>query len=213
MMNRRRMLAGLVALPLATAASGGEALARRKKPKKKAATTRTWSTEEPRERIRRKYFPDVELQTHRGESVRFYQDLVKDKSVVFSFMYATCEGICVPTTANLRRVHKLLAARMGKDLHFYSFTLRPEVDTVAVLQRYAAEQKVGAGWSLLTGTPDDLERLRRSLGFTDPDPVRDADRTNHAGVLKYGNEPKMYWGGCPALIKPELIAENISRIA
>ena len=38
----------------------------------------------------RDYFPNVELTTHRGEQVRFYDDLIKGKVVVINFMYATC---------------------------------------------------------------------------------------------------------------------------
>jgi len=36
------------------------------------------------------YFPNVELTTHRGDQVRFYDDLIKGKIVVINFMYATC---------------------------------------------------------------------------------------------------------------------------
>lgn len=37
------------------------------------------------------YFPNVELITHLGERVRFYDDLLKDKVVLINFMYATCQ--------------------------------------------------------------------------------------------------------------------------
>lgn len=38
----------------------------------------------------RDYFPNVELTTHNGDRVRFYDDLIKGKVVVINFMYATC---------------------------------------------------------------------------------------------------------------------------
>ncbi len=38
----------------------------------------------------RNYFPNVELTTHNGDQVRFYDDLIKGKVVVINFMYATC---------------------------------------------------------------------------------------------------------------------------
>ncbi len=37
-------------------------------------------------------FPNVELTTHLGQKVRFYDDLIKGKVVVINFMYATCTG-------------------------------------------------------------------------------------------------------------------------
>jgi cytochrome oxidase Cu insertion factor (SCO1/SenC/PrrC family) len=36
------------------------------------------------------YFPNVELTTHRGDQVLFYDDLIKGKVVLINFMYATC---------------------------------------------------------------------------------------------------------------------------
>jgi cytochrome oxidase Cu insertion factor (SCO1/SenC/PrrC family) len=36
------------------------------------------------------YFPNVELTTHNGDQVLFYDDLIKGKTVVINFMYATC---------------------------------------------------------------------------------------------------------------------------
>ena len=38
----------------------------------------------------RNYFPNMELTTHNGDRVRFYDDLLKGKVVVINFMYATC---------------------------------------------------------------------------------------------------------------------------
>ena len=58
-----------------------------------------------RERIRQRYFPNLVLTTHEGDKVKFYDDLVKDKIVVFNMFYAKCEGICSPVTRNLARVH------------------------------------------------------------------------------------------------------------
>ncbi|NJL28528.1 MAG: hypothetical protein HC897_11885 [Thermoanaerobaculia bacterium] len=36
-------------------------------------------------------FPNVVLRTHEGKTVRFYDDLVKDKIVMINFMYAECK--------------------------------------------------------------------------------------------------------------------------
>ena len=46
------------------------------------ATPHTFSVVEP--------FPNVLLQTHDGRTVRFYDDLIKGKTVALNFMYATC---------------------------------------------------------------------------------------------------------------------------
>jgi protein SCO1 len=165
-----------------------------------------------RERTRQKYFPNLSLTTHEGKTVRFYDDLVKDKIVIFNFMYAKCEGICTPITRNLVRLQKVLGDRMGKDMFMYSFTLKPKEDNVMALHHYAEMHKATKGWLFLTGSADDMELLRRKLGFVDPDPQVDKDLSNHIGVLKYGNEPLERWGGCPGMSDPEWIAEMLSWV-
>jgi protein SCO1/2 len=172
-----------------------------------------WTAAPAREQIRRRYFPNVVVETHDGRRARFYDDLVRDKIVTLNMFYATCEGICVPTTANLVRVQRLLGARVGRDIFMYSLTLKPELDTPAVLRRYAREHGLQRGFSLLTGRADDLELLRRRLGFTDPDPALDADKSNHTGMLRIGNEPLQIWTACPGLGKPASIARSILSVA
>ncbi|MFZ2404497.1 MAG: SCO family protein, partial [Methylobacter sp.] len=57
--------------------------------------------------IRRKSaFPNVPLITHEGQVVRFYDDLIKNKTVMINFMYVRCGDICPGMTANLKRVQK-----------------------------------------------------------------------------------------------------------
>jgi len=165
-----------------------------------------------RERIRQRYFPNLVLTSHEGRKLKFYDDMVKDKLVIFNMFYAKCEGICSPVTRNLVRVQKLLGDRVGKDIFMYSFTLKPKEDNVMALKHYAEMHKVQPGWLFLTGSPDDMETLRQKLGFTDPDPVLDKDTSNHIGVVKYGNEPLERWGGCPGMSTPEWIAETISWV-
>ena len=165
-----------------------------------------------RERIRQRYFPNLVLTTQEGKKVKFYDDLIKDKIVIFNMFYAKCEGICSPITRNLVRLQNLLGDRVGKDIFMYSFTLKPKEDNVMALQHYAHMHKVKPGWFFLTGAPDDMETVRRKLGFVDPDPEVDKDLSNHIGVIKYGNEPLERWGGCPGMQAPEWIAETLSWV-
>ena len=165
-----------------------------------------------RERIRQRYFPNLVLTDQNGRKLKFYDDLVKDKIVIFNMFYAQCEGICTPITRNLLRLQKVLGDRVGKDIFMYSFTLKPKEDTVAALKHYAQMHKVKPGWLFLTGSVDDMETIRRKLGYVDPDPEVDKDRSNHIGVIKYGNEPLERWGGCPGMQTPEWIAETLSWV-
>ena len=165
-----------------------------------------------RERIRQRYFPNLVLTSHEGTKLKFYDDLIKDKIVIFNMFYAQCEGICSPITRNLVRLQKILGKRVGKDIFMYSFTLKPKEDNVKALAHYAHMHKVAPGWLFLTGSADDMETLRRKLGYVDPDPEVDKDKSNHIGVIKYGNEPLERWGGCPGMQSPEWIAETLSWV-
>lgn len=177
-----------------------------------AQVPRTFKNISSRERIRDRYFPNLILTNHEGKKVRFYDDLIKDKIVILNMMYVKCNGICMPTTMNLMRVQKLLGDRVGKDIFMYSFTLKPEEDSVAALRHYAHMHHIQPGWSFLTGSPADMETVRRKLGYVDPDPEVDKDKSNHIGVIKYGNEPLERWGGCPALSKPTWIVKTLSWV-
>ena len=202
-LKRRNLVAALAAAPLAA-----PLLTYAQAPD----SPRKFKQISSRERTQQRYFPNLVLTTHEGQKVKFYDDLVKDKIVIFNMMYAKCEGICVPVTRNLVRLQKVLGERVGKDIFMYSFTLKPKDDTPAALKHYAQMHKVKPGWLFLTGSVDDMETLRRKLGYVDPDPVVDKDISNHIGVLKYGNEPLERWGGCPGMQSPEWIAETLSWV-
>src|SRR5678810_1284767 len=95
-----------------------------------------------RERIRERYFPNLVLTDQNGRKLKFYDDLVKDKIVIFNMFYAQCQGICTPITRNLVRLQNVLGDRVGKDMFMYSFSLKPKDDTVAALKHYAQMHKV-----------------------------------------------------------------------
>ncbi len=172
------------------------------------ATPTRWRNIPARDRIRAR-IPNVEVIAHTGQKFRFFDDLIYGKRVIINFMYAQCEGICVPVTQNLVKVQELLRDHVGKDLFIYSITLNPEQDDVAALRHYAEMHGVGPGWLFLTGRPEDMEALRVALGFTDPDPVRDADKSNHIGNLLLGNEPELSWSANPGQLDPEYLARMI----
>lgn len=176
------------------------------------ASESKFATTSSRERIREQYFPNVVLTTHEGKKVRFYDDLIKDKIVLLNFMYVKCDGVCMPVTMNLKRVQELFGERMGRDVFIYSFTLKPQEDTVASLRQYAEMHHVKPGWIFLTGSVDDMELLRRKLGYVDPDPEVDKDKSSHLGVIKYGNEALERWGGCPGLSKAASIVKAVSWV-
>src|SRR5689334_16136911 len=163
----------------------------------------------PRELLQRRHLPNVELITQDNQKVHFYTDVVKDKRVVIQFMFTRCKDICPVITHHLAEVQGLLGGRVGRDIFFYSISLSPEEDTPKELRAFAREHGAGAGWTFLTGKPEDILHLRRSLGFYLDDPKQDADRNNHSGMIVVGTEPLMRWAMCEGGAKPEWIATVI----
>ena len=165
-------------------------------------------SERARQRIQRQHLPNLPLISHEGKHMLFYDDLVKNKSVTLNFFFANCDEICPLVTANLARVQKLLGDQVGRDIHMYSFTLKPEEDTVQVIRDYRKKYGARPGWTFFTAKPQDMETLRRAIGFSYPDPAIDKDKTQHIGNVRYGNEPLMLWSACPGMAQAKWIAET-----
>jgi len=108
-------------------------------------------------------------------------------------------------------VQRDLGEVVGRDIQFYSVSLDPEFDSAERLRDYRQQYGVGPGWTFLTGDEAEITKLRHRLGAFDPDPVIDADRTEHAGVLVFGNEPRGRWCVIPGLMRPRSIARLIRR--
>ncbi len=158
------------------------------------------------------YFPNTIVQTHDGRKLRFYDDVVRGKVVVFNMMYSVCTGICPGNTANLLQVQEELGSRLGKDIFMVSMTLQPEFDTPKALHDYVKSYGIKPGWTYLTGQPKEMDVIRRKLGFFNDDPKIDSDLANHTGMVRIGNEALDRWFMMPALAAPKQIARAILQV-
>jgi len=158
-------------------------------------------------------FPNVVLTTHEHRTVRFYDDLVKGRIVVINFMFTRCRRACPVTVPHLVKVQALLGERVGRDIFLYSITLDPAVDTPAVLKAYAETIGARPGWTFLTGKEEAIKTLRWKLGVYDRNPIIDADRTQHSGLVVYGNDAIDRWAAISGLNTPETIARAVLRVA
>ena len=89
---------------------------------------------------------------------------VEGKVRIVSYFFTTCPTICVDMAAGLRRVQDAYAGD-GR-IRILSHTAMPEYDSVPILADYAARNGCDyAQWWLLTGTPEELNRLARTSYF------------------------------------------------
>jgi protein SCO1/2 len=163
----------------------------------------------PREVLQRKHLPNLPLITHDGRQVRFYDDLVKDKKVLLSFVSSRAPAESRTVMHNLGQVQKFFGARMGRDVFLYSIARDPARDTQAVLDRWARRSGAGPGWKFLSGSTRDVDTLRHSLGFGSDNPAEDSDPRFAVGLLRQGVEPEMRWAHCQSQAKARVIAHSM----
>jgi protein SCO1 len=155
-------------------------------------------------------FTNALLRTHDNKEVRFYDDLIRGRQAVINFMYADCHGACPMVTSTLAKVHRALKDRMGKDVFFYSITVRPETDGPAALAHYAKMRKANLpGWTFLTGDKYDIETMRFRL-FGMYHPGFDLDDAMHAGTLRIINDATNCWTAVEAFASLKTILKHIS---
>lgn len=133
------------------------------------------------------YFPNIELMTQDGERVRLWDDLLKNKIVVISFVYTECPDICGLATARLARVSDWLGDRIGRDIFIYSISLDPAADTPDKLKAFSEAFDAPVGWTFLTGAPADIDLVRHKLG------ERSETLRQHRSDIVIGNAATGEW--------------------
>src|SRR5215813_12548382 len=133
------------------------------------------------------YVPNVPVLTQDGKTLKFYDDLIKDKIVVLSFIYTSCKDICPLATARLGEAQEKLGDRVGRDIFFYSISIEPERDTPERLKQYADAFHAGPGWLFLTGLPEDIKTIRYKFGDRRP------DLADHRNDVVLGNGTTGEW--------------------
>jgi protein SCO1/2 len=154
------------------------------------------------------YFPNVSLTTQEGKAVRFYDDLLKGKSVAVNIIYTSCTNECPLETARLAQLQRLLGERMGKDIFFYSISIDPEHDTPGVLKAYMEKFGVGPGWTFLTGDAADIRAVTKKLGLSRYSDA--ANKDGHTAILMVGDVPGGQWVRHSAVDNPEFLASSMA---
>ena len=153
------------------------------------------------------YFPNTELITHDGETVRFFDDLIKDKIVVINFIYTSCPDVCPLETAQLTRVQDILGDRLGNDVFFYSISIDPDVDTPEVLSDY--RDRFRASWTFLTGDEEEIVELRRKLGLY-VEEIQDGTNNHNVNMI-IGNQATGRWMKRSPFENPHVLADQIGN--
>tara|TARA_R110000868_G_scaffold97876_3_gene269331 strand:- start:11020 stop:11694 length:675 start_codon:yes stop_codon:yes gene_type:complete len=88
------------------------------------------------------------------------QEDYKNKIYVADFFFTTCQSICPIMTNHMAIIQKEIMD--DTDVMLLSFSVTPQIDSVAQLKRYAIEKGVNdKKWNLLTGDKKQIYELAR----------------------------------------------------
>ena len=104
--------------------------------------------------------PDFTLVNRDGRTVQ-RADLA-GRPWIADFIFTRCPASCPMMTARMARLDRELPGDL--ELRLVSFSVDPEHDTPAVLERYAESFKAPARWLFLTGNGERIYRLSKE-GF------------------------------------------------
>jgi len=155
----------------------------------------------------REYFTNLELINQDGETVRFFDDVLKDKVVVINFVFTNCEGACPLITHKLTLVRDGLEGKIGNPIQFVSLSLDPARDTPAAMKEFAQKHNADhEGWIFLTGKSENLDNIIQRLGqFTD-------DIEQHSTMMLAGNVNAAHWMKIQPQEMPPQIVEKLKLL-
>lgn len=151
--------------------------------------------------------PDTTVYDQNGRRLKFYTDLVKGKTVAINFIFTTCTGVCPPLTATFRRVQQGLGERMGRDMELISISVDPATDVPERLKSFSEKFKAGPGWTFVTGSKPEIDRLLEALGGYV------SDKNDHTPLLLIGNDAAGFWTRTYGLAPPSQIINLIKEAA
>lgn len=140
--------------------------------------------------------PDVEVVDQNGKPLHFYGDLIKGKSVIVNFIFTSCTYICPMQGANFSRIQAALGDRLSKEVTLVSVTVDPVTDTPERLKAWGQRFGARAGWTFVTGTKSEMDKLLRAL-TGDPSGFKE-----HSAIAFIGNYDRGVWIRTDALDDP-----------
>jgi protein SCO1 len=146
------------------------------------------NSQAPSNRWGANYFPNMPVIDQNGRTLRFYDDVIKGKIVVISFIYTSCQDLCPLTTAKMAQLEDKLEGAVGRDLFFVSMSVDPENDTPERMKAFADAFDVGPGWLFLTGKLADIRAINYKLGDRS-----ERGLSEHRNEIVLGNDAGGYW--------------------
>lgn len=151
--------------------------------------------------------PDITVFNQRGQRVRLYTDLIKDKVVLLSFFYTNCTAVCPMQGLNLSRLQSHLGGRLGKDVFLISISMDPQTDTPNKLRRWSKAVGARRGWTLVSSNAPEMGKM--IAAFTGDYP---APQEMHSSSIFVGNDRTGEWIVSDGLADIEDLVKLLARL-
>ncbi len=162
--------------------------------------------------------PDFSLVNQQGDSVSW--DDLRGKVVVADFFFTHCPTICPRLTTNMRWLQQSInnSRRVGDKtpefIHFLSFSIDPERDSVPRLKQWADRFQVNPGqWWLLTGNKKEIYDLainEMKIGVVDGEGVDTSFiHTDHFVLIDSNRHVRGYYHGLDTTSLKQLSSDII----
>lgn len=147
---------------------------------------------------------DVKLTDQTGRSARLSSDFLKNRVVVFDFIFTTCTTICPVSTSLLATTKAKLKDLDPNAYAFVSISIDPNTDTPERMAAFA--QKRGADWTFLTGERHVVEKVLKDLGSYSTNPA------DHSAMLVIGDASNGEFVRAFGLPNPDFVAAEVRRL-
>jgi protein SCO1/2 len=147
--------------------------------------------------------PDVTVLTESGRKAQF-ADLIRNRTVAINFIFTSCPTVCPLMGANFGRVQKLLGDR---DVSLISVSIDPATDTPERLVEWSKRFGAGPGWTLVTGSTLDINRVLKAFGIYTSDP------SSHSPSVFIADSKRGIWRRVDGLASPSTILRVIDDVS
>ena len=156
----------------------------------------------------REYFSNRVLTDQDGRQVRFYDDVLRGRTVLVGWIFTSCPDACPLLAARALAIADA-AASAGVPPRTVNLTTDPRRDRPERLKVWAARFGTYADWRLLTGAPADLREVAKRLGQA----VDEERPDRHTTLMLAGNVPARRWAKIRPDASPEAAALQLADLA
>jgi protein SCO1 len=148
--------------------------------------------------------PNVIVYDQTGTQRRFYDDVLRDRTYLLSFVFTSCKGRCPVTARNLSHLHRLMTPA-DANIRLVSVSLDPETDTPSRLLAWSRRFD-NPGWTLITSSYDHIAQITQA--FLGQPPSKD----NHSPVALAGHDREPDLLRTSTYDDPSLLLASLRRI-